>query len=165
MAKTGRHPGIPDSFSRDAEAGRAEGRPASVQKPIHLGKRDPGAGSSPYSAKHAAKPRPDFRRRMSDNIAYALLVYTALQIFVTIGALKAGGESLLPYLALVILVIAIIPACRRFEARWNRLNDEEAHDPALQPFYRRDLMMLWGLAIGLPFALTALFKGLALLVR
>lgn len=106
--------------------------------------------------------RSDWRRKMSDHIAYALLVYTALQIFVTIGALKAGGGSLLPYLALVILVIAIIPACRRFEARWNRLTDEQAHNPELAPYYRRDRMFLWALAIGLPFALTALFKGLAM---
>ncbi|MEE4453796.1 hypothetical protein [Novosphingobium resinovorum] len=99
---------------------------------------------------------------MSDHIAYALLVYTALQIFVTIGALKAHGGSLLPYFALVVLVVAIIPACRRFESRWNRLTDEQAHDPALAPYYRRDRLALWLLAIGLPFALTALFKGLAL---
>lgn len=104
----------------------------------------------------------DWRRKMSDHIAYALLVYTALQIFVTVGALKAGGESLLPYLALVVLVVAIIPACRRFESRWNRLSDEQARDPSLAPYYRRDLVALWGLAIGLPFLLTGLFKALAL---
>lgn len=104
----------------------------------------------------------DWRRKMSDHIAYALLVYTGLQIFVTVGALKAEGSSLLPYLALVILVIAIIPACRRFEARWNRLTDEQAQDPELAPYYRRDRLALWLLAIGLPFALTGIFKGLAL---
>ncbi|MBB4858065.1 hypothetical protein HNO88_001379 [Novosphingobium chloroacetimidivorans] len=104
----------------------------------------------------------DWRRRMSDHIAYALLVYTALQIFVTIGALKSHGGSLLPYLALIILVVAIIPACRRFEARWNRLSDEQAHDPALAPHYRRDRFALWLLSIGLPFALTAVIKGLAI---
>lgn len=104
----------------------------------------------------------DWRRRMSDHIAYALLVYTTLQIFVTIGALKAHGGSLLPYFALVILVVAIIPACRRLEARWKLLSDAQAHDPALAPYYRRDRLTLWLLAIGLPFALTALFKGLAL---
>lgn len=104
----------------------------------------------------------DWRRKMSDHIAYALLVYTGLQIFVTVGALKAEGSSLLPYLALVILVIAIIPACRRFEARWNRLTDEQAQDPELAPYYRRDRLALWLLAIGLPFALTGIFTGLAL---
>jgi hypothetical protein len=105
----------------------------------------------------------DWRKKMSDHIAYALLAYTALQIFVTIGALKSHGSSLLPYLALIILVIAIIPACRRFEARWNRLSDEQAHDPGMAPYYRRDRLVLWAMAIGLPFALTGLFKGLALI--
>jgi hypothetical protein len=110
----------------------------------------------------AARPI-DWRRRMSDNIAYALLVYTGLQIFVTMGALKAQGGSLLPYLALVILVGAIIPACRRFERRWNRLSDVQAADPAMAGYFRRDRIALWLLAIGLPFVITGLFKGLGLL--
>lgn len=101
---------------------------------------------------------------MSDNIAYGLLVYTTLQIFGTMNALKAQGGSLLPYLALVLLVVAIIPACRMFERRWNRLSDAEAADPAFAPRFRRDRAMFWLLAIGLPFVLTGLFKGLALLI-
>lgn len=100
----------------------------------------------------------DWRKRMSDNIAYALLVYTALQIFVTVHALKSGSASLLPYLALVVLVAAIIPACRMFEARWMGISDEAAADPGFRGAYRRDQMLLWALAIGLPFALTGLFK-------
>lgn len=110
-----------------------------------------------------AHSRPlDWRKRMSDNIAYALLVYTGLQIFVTMGSLKASGPSMLPYLALIILVIAIIPACRGFERRWNRLSDDQARDPALARFYRRDQLLLWVLAIGLPFLITGLFRLLAL---
>jgi hypothetical protein len=100
---------------------------------------------------------------MSDNIAYALLVYTGLQIFVTMGALKASGPSMLPYLALVILIIGIIPACRRFERRWNRLSDEQAADPALARYYRNDRILLWSLAIGLPFLITGLFRLLGAL--
>lgn len=118
---------------------------------------------SPLFRREAARPV-DWRRKMSDHIAYALLVYTALQIFVTIGALRTPGTSLLPYLALVVLVGAIIPACRRFERRWNRLDDVQASDPAMAPSYRRDRFALWVLAIGLPFALTLVFKGLALLL-
>lgn len=105
----------------------------------------------------------DWRRKMSDHIAYALLVYTGLQIFVTMGTLKSSSGSLLPYLALIILVAAIIPACRRYEQRWNRLSDEQASNPTLAPYYRRDRLMLWLLAIGLPFLLTGMFKGLAAL--
>ena len=104
----------------------------------------------------------DWRKRMSDNIAYALLVYTGLQIFVTMGALHGLGGSILPYFTLVMLVAAIIPACRLFEKRWARLNDDQAADPAMRPAYRHDQLMLWLLAIGLPFAVTGLFKLLAL---
>lgn len=99
----------------------------------------------------------DWRRRMSDNIAYALLVYTGLQIFVTMSALKAEGTSLLPYLALVILVVAIIPSCRGFERRWNRLSDAQAASPDLAPRFRRDQRLLWVLALGLPFSITGVF--------
>ncbi|MBU6268406.1 MAG: hypothetical protein KGN34_12755 [Sphingomonadales bacterium] len=100
---------------------------------------------------------------MSDNIALALLVYTGLQIFVTMSALKGQGDSLLPYLALIILVVAIIPSCRRFERRWNRLSEVQAADPELAGHFRRDRIVLWVLAIGLPFAITAVFRLLAAL--
>ncbi len=108
----------------------------------------------------AARPL-DWRRRMSDHIAYALLAYTVLQIFITMNALKGKGGSLLPYLALILLVGAIIPACRRFERRWNRLDDTQAADPALASHYRHDRLMLWLMAIGLPFLITGVFKLLA----
>jgi undecaprenyl pyrophosphate phosphatase UppP len=107
----------------------------------------------------------DWRKRMSDNIAYALLVYTSLQIFVTMGMLESKGGSLLPYFALIILVAAIIPACRMFEKRWNRLNDEQAADPQYSSYYRRDQLWLWLLAIGLPFAVSGLFFGMARLAH
>jgi hypothetical protein len=94
-------------------------------------------------------------------VAWALLVYTALQIFVTMGALHTEGTSMLPYFALVVLVIAIIPACRLFERRWARLSDEQAAEPALAPRFRRDAIALWLIAIGLPFAVTGLFKLLS----
>lgn len=112
------------------------------------------------TAKSPARPL-DWRKRMSDNIAYALLVYTGLQIFVTVHALKQGSTSMLPYLALVVLVAAIIPACRAFERRWLNISDEDAADPALKSAYRRDQIGLWALAILLPLALTGLFLLLA----
>lgn len=127
--------------------------------------RNKAAPVAQTSTVHAAgKPR-DWRKRMSDNIAYALLVYTGMQIFVTMGALKAAGPSMLPYVALIILVVAIIPACRRFERRWNRLSDAQAADPALRRYFRRDQVVLWLLAIGLPIVITGVFRGLALLLN
>ena len=102
----------------------------------------------------------DWRKSISDHVAYALLTYTALQIFVTVKALAEGFSSLLPYVALVVLVAAIIPACRWFENRWKYLSDEEAADPAYAAAFRRDIIMLWVVAIGLPVILTGIFKAI-----
>ena len=104
--------------------------------------------------------RRDWRKGMSDNVASALVVYTGLNIFATTAAMKKGLDNITPYVALIVLVAAIIPACRKFEARWTSLSDQEAHDPALSRAYRRDQALLWLMAIGLPFALTFLFKML-----
>jgi uncharacterized iron-regulated membrane protein len=115
-----------------------------------------------HGAAGAGKAKLDWRKKMSDNVAYALLVYTALQIFVTMGQLHGEGGSILPYLALIILVVGIIPACRSFERRWVNIAEADATNPELAPAFRRDRMMLWLLAIGLPFVLTGLFKLLAI---
>lgn len=108
-----------------------------------------------------AKSR-DWRHRMSDHVAYALLVYTGLQIFVTVGAMKDGHGSMLPYLGLVLLVGAIIPAYRAFERRWDNLTDEQAVDPAFEPAYKRDRLALWLASIGVPLAVCGFFKLIAL---
>lgn len=102
----------------------------------------------------------DWRKAMSDHVAYGLLAYTALQIFVTVKALSEGSSSLLPYLALIVLVAGIIPVCRWFEKRWAGLDDAQAADPGFAAAFRRDVMTLWALAIGLPFGLTLIFKML-----
>jgi hypothetical protein len=106
----------------------------------------------------------DWRKRISDHIAYALLVYTGLQIFVTIAALHGTGGSMLPSLALVLLVGGIIPACRQMERRWTRLSDLEAGDPALAGAFSRDRAIVWGGAIGLPFIVTGGFRLMSVLL-
>ena len=106
----------------------------------------------------------NWRKAMSDNIAYALLVYTALQIFVTMRAIEGTSGSAMPLLALVVLVAAIIPLCRKFERRWEAMDDAAVADPALRGTFRRDQAMLWALAIGLPFVLTGLFKATSALI-
>lgn len=102
----------------------------------------------------------DWRKAMSDHVAYSLLAYTALQIFVTVKALSEGSSTALPYLALIVLVAGIIPVCRWFEERWAGLSDAQASDPAFAGAFRRDTLALWALAIGLPFGLTLIFKML-----
>jgi hypothetical protein len=103
----------------------------------------------------------DWRKSMSDTVAYSLLVYTTLQIFVTLRALDAGGGSLLPMVALVVLVAGVIPLFRIFERRWEALDDMAASNPALRGAFRRDQIATWAVAIGLPFLLTALFRAIS----
>jgi hypothetical protein len=119
-----------------------------------------GKASGQHQARAASPARTrDWRKAMSDHVAYSLLAYTALQIFVTVKALSDGTSGLLPYLALIVLVAGIIPALRWFERRWIGLNDAEAADEGYAQAFRRDITGLWLLAIGLPFALTVLFKA------
>lgn len=102
----------------------------------------------------------DWRKAMSDNVASALIVYTGLNIFLTVEAIKSTGLKSVAMVCLVVLVAAIIPACRMFEKGWREIPDAQAHDPALAGAYRRDQLKLWLLALGLPFALTAVFHAL-----
>jgi hypothetical protein len=106
----------------------------------------------------------DWRRKISDHVAYALLVYTGLQIFMTVGALKSATGSILPYFGLILLVGAIIPGCRLIERRWEVLTDSQAANPEFESLFKRDRLLIWIAAIGLPFAITGLFKGIALFV-
>lgn len=103
----------------------------------------------------------DWRKSMSDNVAIALIAYTGLNIFLTVEAIKETGLRSLAMVCLVLLVAGIIPACHKFEKRWREISEEEAHDRALSGAYRRDQLGLWLLALGLPFALTAIFHALA----
>lgn len=116
------------------------------------------------AAQKRAGAKLDWRRKMSDHIAYGLLVYTGLQIFVTMSALKVGQGSILPYFALIVLVGGIIPGCRMFEKRWEALSDSEASNPELADRYKRDRLLVWLFAISLPLVLTAVFKGVEALL-
>lgn len=98
-------------------------------------------------------------RKMSNHIAYALLMYTALQIFVVMAEIKGKSHSTLPYLGLVILIAIVIPGCRRFERRWERFDAqaETVGHQAISALYRRDALGVWLAAIGLPFAIAGVW--------
>ena len=100
-------------------------------------------------------------KRMSNHIASALLVYTLLQIFVVMGSMAHQGMSLLPYFGLVLLVMLIIPYCRKFEKRWVRLSGSELSPNDLAVKYKIDVLKLWVAAIGLPFIFVGIYKVLS----
>jgi hypothetical protein len=104
-------------------------------------------------------------KAMSDHIAFALLVYTGLNIVLTVGAIKGALQgSILPYFSLVVLVGAIIPACRSLEKRWERLDASSLDEGLLRASFRRDRVLVWVAAIVLPVALTLLFKAITAVV-
>ncbi len=115
------------------------------------------------SAQRAARAddTPNWQRKISNHIAYALLAYTGLQIFVVVEAIGGhdNGISMLPYLALVVLVGLIIPVCRKLEKIWEHRIESGWSQQELARQYTIDRIMIWLTAIGFPFLLVAIFKG------
>jgi hypothetical protein len=118
-----------------------------------------------YNSKIArpAPPETVWDRRISNHVAYALLAYTGLQIFVVMGAVKGEGMSILPYLGLVALVGIVIPICRRVEKRWQAFGRSDLSEARLMQLYRGDRLGIWLFAIGFPFAFVAVVKALSAL--
>lgn len=109
-------------------------------------------------------PESIWEKRISNHVAYALLVYTGLQIFVVMQAIKVDGMTILPYLGLVALVGVVIPLCRRVERRWQGLARSNASEGSLAKAYRGDRLGIWLFAIGFPFGFVALIEGFAALI-
>ncbi len=100
-------------------------------------------------------------KKMSNNCAFALLTYTLLQIFVVMGAIETKGMSVAPYFGLLLLVAIIIPFCRKYEQRWQNMAERGLTDQSLAAKFRKDQIILWVLALGLPFLFVAIFKSIA----
>ena len=96
-----------------------------------------------------------FGKRMSTHIAYALVVYTLLLIFEVSPQMESKGMSILPYFFLVLLVgLAILP-CRNLERRWKAIDAGDQTDVSGR--FKRDAILLWVAAIGVPTAMMAIF--------
>ncbi len=97
-------------------------------------------------------------KKMSNNCATSLLVYTLLQIFVVLQAVETKGMSIAPYFGLVLLVAVIIPFCRKYEKRWQEMMDSGLTDQSLAAKYRTDQITLWALTLGLPAVFWVIIK-------
>ncbi|NJM50912.1 MAG: hypothetical protein HC843_08555 [Sphingomonadales bacterium] len=101
-----------------------------------------------------------YTKRMSDNIAIALVVYTLLLIFMVTPSIETEGVSIFPYFLLVLLVGMMIPLFRRFEHRWAKLENSELSDSGLNHRFAIDRTKLWVLALGIPFLISLACAGL-----
>ncbi|MEP3227206.1 MAG: hypothetical protein ABJO01_14610 [Parasphingorhabdus sp.] len=98
-------------------------------------------------------------KKMSNNCATALLVYTMLQIFMVVGFIESKGMSIAPYFGLVLLVAIIIPICRKYEKKWEAMNQSSMSSQSIAARFRKDQVTLWLLAGGLPFLFIAIIKA------
>jgi hypothetical protein len=97
-----------------------------------------------------------FGKRMSGHIAYALVAYTLMLIFVVAPAMETGGTAIWPYLLLVALVgLAILP-CRNLERRWLSVVGD-----AGEGRFWREAIILWASAIGLPVLLMLAIRAIS----
>ena len=102
-------------------------------------------------------------KKMSNNCAAALLVYTLAQIFFVLGFIEAKGMSIAPYFGLILLVAVIIPFCRNFEKRWNTMSRSGLSEQSLAAKFRSDQVLLWVLALGLPLVFAGMIKTIGTL--
>ncbi len=99
-------------------------------------------------------------KKMSNNCASALLVYTMMQIFFVLSFIETKGMSIAPYFGLVLLVAIIIPFCRKYEKRWENFAGNGLTSQSLAARFRKDQITLWILALGLPFVFIAIIKAI-----
>lgn len=99
-----------------------------------------------------AKP---YAKRISDHIAYALIVYTLMLIFLVAGAIKTSSMSVFPYILLMLFIAVVIPMARKLEKKWEMLDGSELSDSSLIKRFAIDRTKLWIGTVALPLFLMA----------
>ncbi len=115
-------------------------------------------GHAERSRAESGQYKKTYAKRISDNIAYALIVYTMMLIFLVAGAIKTSSLSVFPYLLLLLFVAVVIPMARRFEKKWEMLDASELSDNSLNTRFNLDRLKLWVGTIILPLFLTLVCK-------
>ncbi|QGY80596.1 hypothetical protein [Sphingorhabdus lacus] len=102
-------------------------------------------------AEHATiRLQRSYSKRMSDHVAFALVVYTLALIFLVTPRMESDGTSIFPYFLLVLLVALVIAPCRNLERRWQALQATDNGDGSLDRRFNADRAMLWIAAVALP---------------
>lgn len=101
------------------------------------------AGGRASQNRASSKSEKTYTKRISDNIAYALIVYTMMLIFLVAGAIKTSGMSVMPYILLMLFVAFVIPMARKLEKKWEMLDQSELSESSLKRRYNIDRTKLW----------------------
>lgn len=105
-----------------------------------------------------------WHRRMSNNLAGALVLFTGIQICVISGVVATGATTLLYHLGIAVLIAAIVPAARNMERRWEMLTQSDLFGQGLAARFRVDQLKLWGTALFLPLAWIPIGALLGLII-
>ncbi len=108
----------------------------------------------------SSQSKKTYTKRISDHIAYALIVYTMMLIFLVAGAIKTSGTSVMPYVMLMLFVAFVIPMARKLEKKWEMLDESELSDSSLNKRFTIDRTKLW---LG-TFALPLFLMGVCTLI-
>jgi hypothetical protein len=100
---------------------------------------------------------------MSNNLAWALVLFTGLQIAVISGVVATGASTILYHLGIAVLIAAVVPAARNLERRWESLSQSDLSGLRLAALFRVDQLKLWGTALFLPLAWIPLGALLSLI--
>ena len=108
----------------------------------------------------AAQAPRSYAKRMCDNVAIALVIYTLMLIFVTARAMHSS-TSIFPYFVLVGFVAVAIPFLRNLERKWQALDKSELGTSGLDTRFTMDRVKLWMCAIVIPILLYFVIHALA----
>lgn len=103
-----------------------------------------------------------YSKRMSDNVAFALVIYTLMLIFVVTPSMESEGTSIFPYFMLVVFVGLVISPCHGLERRWQALQNNASGDGMLDSRFNIDRAILWFGAIGIPVIIAAICYAITL---
>lgn len=98
--------------------------------------------ASTFSERSAARKN-DPAKRMSTQVAAALVVFALLQIFIVA---KMGG-SLLLHMGIVVAIGGFALAARGLEHRWTALRDSGLPEAGLATRFRTDVLQLWAASL------------------
>lgn len=92
--------------------------------------------------------------QMTRHVASALLVFAVLQIWLVSSVIDLGAPRSTAVGAMIVLIAAALPYARITERRWQSLGQHALPSPALMDRFRRDVRLLWVLALIIPGAWT-----------
>ena len=103
----------------------------------------------------------NYCRRISNHMAFGLVTFAMLQIFIV----ASNGGGLLANLGIILVIAIFIPGAHSMERRWERLARGGLPSAGLTTRYRKDVLKIWTVDLIVPFLWIPLLNGFAFLTH